>query len=59
MVGRKRKYNLNIPAHIEQDKIPQGVYWDNARSHWYASNGKKREHIAEKIRNQLSLDTAD
>lgn len=28
--GRKRQYNPNIPKHIDQDKIPAGMFWDNS-----------------------------
>lgn len=28
--GRPRKLNPNIPAHIDQAKIPRGIYWDNS-----------------------------
>jgi hypothetical protein len=31
--GRKRKFNPAIPGHIEQDALPKGIYWENAR--WY------------------------
>ncbi|HYG08252.1 MAG TPA: integrase [Stenotrophomonas sp.] len=31
--GRKRKFNPNIPSHIDQDALPRGVYWENGR--WY------------------------
>ncbi|HFF3032310.1 TPA: tyrosine recombinase XerC [Stenotrophomonas maltophilia] len=31
--GRKRKFNPEIPGHIEQDALPQGIYWHDNR--WY------------------------
>lgn len=31
--GRKRKFNRDIPAHIDQDALPQGIYWSDNR--WY------------------------
>ncbi|MCT8273386.1 site-specific integrase [Xanthomonas translucens] len=31
--GRKRKYNPDIPRHIDQDALPKGVYWADQR--WY------------------------
>lgn len=31
--GRKRKFNSAIPAHIDQDALPQGIYWADNR--WY------------------------
>jgi len=35
--GRKRKHNPNIPKHIDQAKIPAGIYWeDSAPGYWYA-----------------------
>jgi site-specific recombinase XerD len=34
--GRKRKHNPTIPAHIEQDKLPAGIYWDGSgNGRWY------------------------
>lgn len=34
--GRKRKHDPSIPAHIEQDKLPAGIYWDRSgRGRWY------------------------
>lgn len=34
--GRKRKYNPTIPAHIDQTKLPPGIYWDKSGSgRWY------------------------
>lgn len=47
-MGRNRKYNPNIPAHIEQDKIPRNCYWENQKSYWYHSDGKKKNRIAGK-----------
>ncbi|WP_164274852.1 integrase [Stenotrophomonas sp. B1-1] len=31
--GRKRKFNPDIPAHIDQDALPKGIYWLDKR--WY------------------------
>lgn len=31
--GRKRKFNPDIPRHIDQDALPKGVYWADGR--WY------------------------
>lgn len=34
--GRKRKHNPTIPAHIDQTKLPAGIYWDPSGSgRWY------------------------
>lgn len=34
--GRKRKHDPSIPEHIEQDKLPAGIYWDKSgRGRWY------------------------
>ena len=34
--GRKRKANPSIPAYIDQQKIPRGIYWDQSgRGRWY------------------------
>jgi site-specific recombinase XerC len=45
--GRPRKYNPRIPAHIDQAKIPAGIYWDTSGSgRWYtierAADGKPK-----------------
>ncbi|WP_372178134.1 tyrosine recombinase XerC [Xanthomonas axonopodis pv. phyllanthi] len=31
--GRKRKFNPDIPAHIDQAALPKGIYWEDNR--WY------------------------
>lgn len=31
--GRKRKFNPDIPRHIDQSALPKGVYWADGR--WY------------------------
>jgi len=31
--GRKRKFNPNIPSHIDQEALPRGLYWGDGR--WY------------------------
>lgn len=34
--GRKRKHNPTIPAHIDQTKLPPGIYWDRSgNGRWY------------------------
>lgn len=34
--GRKRKHDPSIPPHIEQGKLPAGIYWDKSgRGRWY------------------------
>ena len=34
--GRKRKHNPTIPAHIKQDQLPSGIYWDKTgKGRWY------------------------
>ncbi|WP_340571703.1 integrase [Stenotrophomonas sp. G106K1] len=36
MAPRPRKHNPSIPPHIDQAKIPKGVYWDaTGRGRWY------------------------
>ncbi|MDG9761343.1 MULTISPECIES: tyrosine recombinase XerC [Stenotrophomonas] len=36
MAPRPRKHNPSIPSHIDQTKIPKGVYWDaTGRGRWY------------------------
>ena len=32
-MGRKRKFNPSIPAHIDQAALPSGLYWEDQR--WY------------------------
>jgi len=34
--GRKRKFSPSIPAHIDQEKIPDYCYWDKDKNYWYA-----------------------
>ena len=35
MAPRNRKHNPTIPAHIDQAKIPRGIYWDaTGRGRW-------------------------
>lgn len=52
--GRKRKPDPTIPRHIDQSKIPTGVYWDGRKGGvWYAFDRKpgekpKRRNIATK-----------
>lgn len=34
--GRKRKHNPTIPAHIDQTRLPPGIYWDKSgKGRWY------------------------
>jgi hypothetical protein len=34
--GRKRKHNPTIPDHIDQSKLPVGIYWDaSGTGRWY------------------------
>jgi hypothetical protein len=33
--GRKRLHDATIPTHIDQAKLPRGVYWDPRRRTWY------------------------
>ncbi len=45
--GRKRKFNRNIPAHIDQNKLPSNCYFEpKGAGHWYTTyqddRGKKR-----------------
>ncbi|KXB13278.1 site-specific integrase [Xylella fastidiosa] len=33
---RPRKHHLSIPPHIDQSKIPKGIYWDSSgKGRWY------------------------
>lgn len=45
--GRKRKHNPTIPTHIDQAKIPAGLYWDGrGKGRWYVfetgANGRPK-----------------
>jgi len=48
--GRKRKFNPEIPGHIDQGSLPRGVYWGEGR--WYVLDphpegiGQKKETVA-------------
>lgn len=46
MTPRARKHQPNIPDHIDQTKIPKGVYWDpSGRGRWFVfevEGGKKK-----------------
>lgn len=34
--GRKRKFNPTIPDHIDQARLPPGIYWDKSgKGRWY------------------------
>jgi site-specific recombinase XerC len=49
--GRKRKHNPTIPAHIDQKKLPVGVYWDDRDRVWYTlsrdgANKARRKNLA-------------
>lgn len=34
--GRKRKHNPTIPAHVDQTRLPPGMYWDQSgKGRWY------------------------
>jgi len=36
--GAKRRYNPNMPKHINQDALPKKCYWDNSgNGHWYTT----------------------
>lgn len=36
MPGRKRVYDQTIPQHIDQNKIPKGIYWDKSgNGRWF------------------------
>lgn len=40
--GRPRRYNPNIPAHIDQKQIPEGCYWSNGDRCWYMRKPRYR-----------------
>lgn len=40
--GRKRKHDPSIPDHIEQNKIPRGIYWDRRDKVWYTIQYKPK-----------------
>jgi site-specific recombinase XerD len=36
MAGRRRKFDPTIPAHIDQARLPAGIYWDRTgNGRWY------------------------
>lgn len=56
-MGRKRKYNKHIPNHIDQSKIPTGVFWNNSgNGYWRVDeayyelqpNGKQKRKVKAK-----------
>lgn len=58
--GRPRKFNPAIPAHIDQARIPRGIYWDGSGAgRWYVvergpAGGKPATHTIAGPRAQLS-----
>lgn len=49
--GRKRGHNPHIPAHIDQGKLPDGLYYDHrGRGNWYAlyqeGDKRRRKNVA-------------
>ncbi|TFH86620.1 integrase [Billgrantia azerbaijanica] len=49
--GRRRGHNPHIPAHIDQAKLPDGVYYDHrGRGNWYTlyqdGDRRRRKNIA-------------
>ena len=50
MRGRKRVARKNIPPHIDQDKIPKGVYWDDSgNGRWYVFERNIEGRISKRI----------
>jgi len=46
-VGRPRKHNPTIPAHIDQSMLPKGVYWDSSgNGRWYVRATGKAVMVA-------------
>jgi site-specific recombinase XerC len=47
--GRKRRFDPSIPGHIDQKKLPTGIYWNRRDRYWYTLAGKpaKRTRVAE------------
>jgi hypothetical protein len=41
---RQRKHNPSIPKHIDQRKLPVGIYWDNRDHYWYTIIREPRPH---------------
>lgn len=53
--GRKRKLDNTIPPHIDQSKLPNGIYWDKrGNGSWYIFNQEPGEKP--KRKNILSRD---
>lgn len=59
--GRKRKADPTIPRHIDQGKIPTGLYWDGRKGgRWYVFDRKpgerpKRKNVATKTASLADL----
>lgn len=46
-MGRPRKLNPSIPGHIDQARLPAGIYWDGSgRGRWYARGASGWETVA-------------
>ncbi|KAF1711103.1 integrase [Pseudoxanthomonas kalamensis DSM 18571] len=44
---RPRKHNQTIPTHIDQTKIPKGIYWDSSgNGRWYVRDGERAMKVA-------------
>lgn len=56
--GRPRKFDPSIPAHIDQRKIPKGVYWDARYRFWYTKVNRSSLPIAKEKATLADLHTA-
>lgn len=45
--GRKRLFDSSIPAHIRQQEIPAGAYWNRRDANWYTivQDGDRRKRV--------------
>ncbi len=59
--GRKREFNIHIPAHINQNQLPDNCKWDNSgQGHWYTqykdeTGRRRRKKIADRYASLADL----
>lgn len=41
---RHRRHDLTIPSHIDQKKLPVGVYWNRRDHYWYTILREPKPH---------------
>ena len=69
-MGRPRKFNPNIPSHIDQKALPTGVFWDNSgRGRWFRidrstgvakrKKGPSRNALLSELHQFMEMDNSD